>query len=216
MPELTLYSPRYDSVRVIQCSPPAWACAIVLADKGLAHRVKRLSFEDGEHKTPEMLALNPRGTTPVLTDGDRVVHETVAILQYLEDAYPDAPLMPTDLDGRALALTRLHEASGVKDAGMALFRYMMRNPEGDRSPGQMASLLADLKAELNHWERYYSASEWSAGEELTLGDILVLVYVATAVQLELGVLDGLPRLQDAYEAFRYRRSVSNSWPQTWS
>ncbi len=46
------------------------------------------------HKTPEVLELNPRGQVPVLRDGDTVVSESLATLQYLEEAYPEPSLVP--------------------------------------------------------------------------------------------------------------------------
>lgn len=56
----------------------------------------------GEHKSEEILALNPRGQVPTFKDGDAVVNESLAILLYLEDAYPEKSLMPKDKKHRAL------------------------------------------------------------------------------------------------------------------
>ena len=41
-----------------------------------------------------MLALNPRGQVPVLKDGDVVISESLATLEYLDEAYPDPSLVP--------------------------------------------------------------------------------------------------------------------------
>lgn len=46
------------------------------------------------HKTAEVLAMNPRGQVPVFKDGDTIVSESLAILQYLEQAYPEPCLVP--------------------------------------------------------------------------------------------------------------------------
>ena len=54
-----------------------------------------------EHKGPEVMAVNPRGQVPVLVDGDIVVCESVAALLYLEDAYPEHALLPSDKKERA-------------------------------------------------------------------------------------------------------------------
>ena len=55
-----------------------------------------------EHKEPEYLALNPRGQMPILIDGDTVVCESLASLLYLDEAYPEHPLLPSDRQQRAL------------------------------------------------------------------------------------------------------------------
>ncbi len=54
-----------------------------------------------ELKQPEFLALNPVGSVPVLVDGDLVLTQSAAILEYLAEKYPQAGLMPDDLVGRA-------------------------------------------------------------------------------------------------------------------
>ncbi|KAG4378260.1 hypothetical protein GLYMA_17G003200v4 [Glycine max] len=55
------------------------------------------SFSD-----PEFLKLNPIGFVPVLVDGDSVIVDSLAIIMYLEDKYPDPPLLPRDIHQRAI------------------------------------------------------------------------------------------------------------------
>lgn len=54
-----------------------------------------------ELKQPAFLALNPVGSVPVLTDGELVLTQSLAILEYLCEKFPQAGLMPDDLVGRA-------------------------------------------------------------------------------------------------------------------
>jgi len=60
-------------------------------------------------RTPEFLALNPHGFVPVLVDGDNTITQSLAIVEYLEEAYPQPPLLPHSPAERAqvrsLALT---------------------------------------------------------------------------------------------------------------
>jgi len=55
----------------------------------------------GEHKAPAFLALNPNGALPVLEDGEFVLTESRAIMQYLASKKPEAGLLPRDERGRA-------------------------------------------------------------------------------------------------------------------
>src|SRR5690606_33517330 len=121
--EIRLFMPDPSTIRVVECSPPSWTVRHALEEKGLEHAGKLLSFTDGEHKRPEMLAKNPRGTVPVLMDDNIVVYETLAILDYLEYAYPQPALLPGTNALRGLALTRLHEANNLKQTGMQLYAY---------------------------------------------------------------------------------------------
>ncbi|NLC37502.1 MAG: glutathione S-transferase family protein [Alcaligenaceae bacterium] len=52
-------------------------------------------------KEPEFLALNPVGSVPVLTDGDLVLTQSAAILEYVAEKHPEADLMPQDIKARA-------------------------------------------------------------------------------------------------------------------
>ena len=106
---LHLYIAAPHSVRVIDVSPPSWMVEMVLVHKGLPYQRHALAFDRGEHRRPEVLALNPRGTIPILVDGEHPVSETFAILDYLGRTRPTPPLLPgADEPGRlARALTRL-------------------------------------------------------------------------------------------------------------
>lgn len=54
-----------------------------------------MDIDKREHKTPEFLALNPRGRVPALTDGDTIIYESIAILAFLESKHPQPPLFGT-------------------------------------------------------------------------------------------------------------------------
>lgn len=73
-------------------STPAWRVQLALAAKNLPYTSRLLSFSKRETRTPEFLALNPRGKVPTLIDGDLVLGESLAILAYLDSAYPEVPL----------------------------------------------------------------------------------------------------------------------------
>ncbi len=73
-------------------STPCWRVQLALAAKGLTHTSHLLSFAARETRTPAFLALNPRGKVPTLKDGDVVLNESIAILAYLDRAYPERPL----------------------------------------------------------------------------------------------------------------------------
>jgi len=73
-------------------SPFAWRVLLALEYKRLPYVSHVLQFSKQEHKSPQMLALNPRGRVPVLKDGDYVCFESLAILYYLDLKYPQPPI----------------------------------------------------------------------------------------------------------------------------
>lgn len=207
--------PDPSTVRVVECSPPSWMVRLALEEKGLDHECKLLSFTAGEHKSPEMLAKNPRGTVPVLADGNIFVYETLAIFDYLEYAYPQPALLPNTNALRALALTRLHEANNLKQVGMQLFSYLMSTKGIDLEPTQVDHLASFLHDELFFWEYYYGIARWAAGSAISFADLAVFAYVATAVHLGLDLSERYPNLSGFFQRMRERPSVVATWPALW-
>jgi glutathione S-transferase len=89
---------------------------IALAEKGLSYESIRVRLAQKEQKSPEFLKLNPYGKIPVLVEDGKVLFESCIINEYLDDKYPEPPLMPKDpyLRGRGrvlidYALNYLHE-----------------------------------------------------------------------------------------------------------
>jgi glutathione S-transferase len=98
-------------------SPYAWRAQFALEHKALAYELKVLSFSAGDTRKPEFLALNPRHQVPVLVDGEFVLYESNAIVEYLDEAYPaaGAPLLPGDVRTRALVRRMVLEVDNYFD-----------------------------------------------------------------------------------------------------
>jgi glutathione S-transferase len=80
------------------CSQKVRLC---LAEKGLAWEGVHLNLRQFDQVRPDFLAVNPAGLVPVLEDQGVVYHESRIINEYLEDAYPQVPLMPQAARERA-------------------------------------------------------------------------------------------------------------------
>jgi len=77
---------------------PSRLVRIVLAEKRLD---ATLMLEKPWERRPDFLRLNPAGTVPVLIDDDRVLADSVAIAEYLDETHPDPALLPSDPLARA-------------------------------------------------------------------------------------------------------------------
>ena len=73
-------------------SPVSWRVQLALALKGVDYTSHRLDLGAREHRGDAYLAINAKGTFPVVVDGDLVVRESMAILAYLERKHPEPPL----------------------------------------------------------------------------------------------------------------------------
>ena len=82
-------------------SSAAYRVRIALNFKGLAYEQVAVDLRAGAQRAPEFLALNPQGLVPVLEDDGAVLTQSLPILNYLEERYPERSLLPKDLPGRA-------------------------------------------------------------------------------------------------------------------
>ena len=122
-------------------SPYAWRVQLALEHKALPYERKVLSFSAGDTRKPEFLALNPRHRVPVLVDGDFVLYESNAIVEYLDEAYPatGAPLFPGDVRTRALVRRLIMEVDDYFDEAIdpLTTQAFCKKPE-ERDPKEIA------------------------------------------------------------------------------
>lgn len=83
-------------------SGASYRVRIALGLKGLGYDLSAHDLRKGEQKTPDFLALNPQGMVPALQDGDHVLIQSPAILEWLEETHPAPPLLPSAPDDRAV------------------------------------------------------------------------------------------------------------------
>ncbi len=79
-------------------SSSAYRVRIALNLKGLKYETIPVSLAPGvaEHRQDEYRRVNPQMLVPFLEDGEIAIGQSMAILEYLEEAYPHAPLLPAD------------------------------------------------------------------------------------------------------------------------
>ena len=69
---------------------------LVLAIKGLDHERRSLDLRAGDQFKPDYLKLNPKAVVPTIVDNGIPIIESTVIIAYLDDAYPEPPLKPSD------------------------------------------------------------------------------------------------------------------------
>ncbi|WP_294236040.1 maleylacetoacetate isomerase [uncultured Sphingomonas sp.] len=83
-------------------SSAAYRVRLALALKGVSYRSVTHDLRTGEQRSEDYRALQPQGLVPALEGQDGVLIQSPAILEWLEERYPDPPLLPTDSAGRAV------------------------------------------------------------------------------------------------------------------
>jgi maleylacetoacetate isomerase/maleylpyruvate isomerase len=84
-------------------SSAAFRVRIALNLKGLHYETRpvHLVRDGGEQHSPDYAAINPQQLVPTLVDGDNVMTQSMAIVEYLDDIHPQPSLLPSDAAGKA-------------------------------------------------------------------------------------------------------------------
>jgi len=82
-------------------SSSSYRLRIALNLKGLAHEIVPVNLVAGEQRGEAYRAINPQGLVPALDTGEAQLVQSTAILEWLEEQYPDPPLYPADALARA-------------------------------------------------------------------------------------------------------------------
>lgn len=134
-------------------SPFSWKIWLMLEHKHLSYDFRLMSLQSGELKKPEYLAINPRGKVPALIDDGFVIWESTAIAEYLEDRYPDHPLLPTSVNERGISRRVATEANQyLYPVQRRLFEHTLFRTNSLGDPNVIASALVELQRELVYYE----------------------------------------------------------------
>jgi maleylacetoacetate isomerase len=175
---------------------------IALKLKGLEYEYKAVNLVKGEQFTPEFTKLNPIGYVPVLVDEDIVLSDSFAIVMYLEEKYPQHPLLPRDLLRRAIN----YQAANIVSSSI--------------QPLQNLSVLKCIAEKVNPDEQYVwardhigkgfaalekllhdYAGKYATGDEVCLADCFIAPQLHAAIKrfkLDMTPYPLLFRLNEAY------------------
>ncbi len=154
-------------------SPYAWRVLLALEYKRLPYVSHLLQFSKQEHKSPQMLALNPRGRVPVLKDGDYVCFESLAILYYLDLKYPQPPIF-----GRTPEEAGHHHAGDLRVPGVHRAARRKHHARGvlrqtDLAGDEITAAMHAVANEARTIEVRLSKSDWIVGESLSAVDMVI-------------------------------------------
>jgi glutathione S-transferase len=177
----------YDAARCPYCA----RARIVLAEKGLGYETVEIDLSD---RPAWLYAKNPSGTVPVLEeDGGFVLPESLVIMEYLDECFPEPPLWPADPAERALGRLWLDRF----DVRLGADYYALRR--GEQS--QLDERLRDLDTTLQ-------AQPFLGGREYGLADIGYVPWILRA-RSNLGVdLEPHPALTAWLERLSERPAIA--------
>ncbi|XP_014482615.1 PREDICTED: glutathione S-transferase 1 [Dinoponera quadriceps] len=187
--------------------PPSLACRMLLKTLKIDFELINVDFGKGEHLTKEYEKLNPQKEIPTLVDGDLIMGESNAILQYLADQYDTSgKLYPKDNKLRAIINHRLcfnlalYYHNIVEYVLLPMFYDYQRIPLG----------LKKMKMALNVFNTYLQRGncEYAAGDNLTIADLSLIAATMCLEAIDFK-LDAWPLVAKWYDNFKQK------YPDLW-
>lgn len=174
-----------------------------LQELDLPFEAIEVRLTDGAGQTPEFLAINPAGKLPTLVDGDFVLTESIAIVVYLAEKYPQKGLLPADFEQRAqLNRWMSFVVTELEQPLWRIARNSFLYPEEQRQPADIEIAKGEFRQMAAVLEKHMRGRQFLVGERASVGDFL------TAHTLDwadgVGLLEQCPTLL-AYMKRMYER-----------
>jgi glutathione S-transferase len=180
-------------------SPYSWRVWLALEAKGIAYNLKVLSFADKDTTKPEFVAINPRHTVPTIVDDGYALWESMAILEYLEERFPDkARLYPGDAKNRARIRRLIREMEYHVDTnGIDVIVEELFDEEAGKADMQRVAKARDkLREELGYFAKElrgkYIAGDSPCAADFVLYPMLGYCWRINFRKPEAGLADIVP------------------------
>ena len=184
-------------------SSAAYRVRIALNLKGLEYQSQPIHLvkDGGEQHFDDYKTLNPAELVPTLVDGDLVLNQSMAILQYLDDLYPEYPLLPKDKIKKAQVMAfALDIACEIHPVNNLRVLQYLKKP------------LDHTQLETDDWYRHWLALGFEAlekrlethagiycfGDDITLADLVLVPQVYNAFRYQLP-MESYPKVLSVYE-----------------
>ncbi|HYL70995.1 MAG TPA: glutathione S-transferase family protein, partial [Candidatus Dormibacteraeota bacterium] len=154
-------------------SPFAWRVLLALEHKRLPYVSHVLQFSKQEHKSPQMLALNPRGRVPVLKDGDYICFESLAILYYLDLKYPQPPIFGRSPEEAGVIMRVICEYQAYIEPRLATITSAVFEGDSDLGGDEVTAAMHAVASEARTIEMRLSKSDWIVGDSFSAVDMVI-------------------------------------------
>ena len=203
-------------------SSASYRVRIALNYKGLAykHHSVHLVKSGGEQHTPEYRALNPQEQVPTFIDDKFTLTQSMAIMEYLEEKYPDPPIFPRDAKRRAFVrqislinVADIHPLNNLKVLNHLSGEFHITQTQKTEWYHKWIIQGFDAIEQLLEKSAFYKKGPYCCGGEVTMADMCLIPQVYNARRYELP-LDKYPIISSVDEACLKLQAFQDASPES--
>ncbi|RBP53680.1 glutathione S-transferase family protein [Arenicella xantha] len=163
----------------ISGAPRGWRVLIGLTLKDLEYNIHYLQGSKQEHKQTEFLKINPRGMIPVIEHNGTIIHDSIAILAWLDREYPKKPLFgETNDEAKNIWQITMEGCDHLRNATNKLLRpILVENVNLPNSNSEAMNTLQaaseKMHAECAYLEKLLARNLFLAGENPSAAEAIV-------------------------------------------
>ena len=196
-------------------SSASYRVRIALALKGLAYEYKSVHLQRNEHLAPASEAVSASRLVPTLVDGDVVLTQSLATIEYLDEVHPEPPLLPRDALGRArvrtLALDIACEIHPLNN--LRVLRYLVKDMGlSDEAKDTWYRHWVELGLATVERQLTAQAARYCHGDTPTLADCVLVPQIFNAHRLNCK-LDHVPQVMRVFDACMKLDAFESSRPE---
>ncbi len=146
----------------------------LLEELGSDYEIKRYERDKTTNRAPaELKAIHPLGKSPVITDGDNVIAETGAIVEYILENHGEGRFIPeAGTEDYLLYRHFMHYAEG--SAMLPFLLALYTGYLGEAAAPLTPIIMNEIKAQLDYIEYHLIRSHYMVGDELTGADFMMI------------------------------------------
>ncbi len=201
-----------------QYSVYAWIVRLVLREKNVAHEYVEVN-PFARDVPADYLALHPFRRVPTLVHDGFVLYETAAITQYIDEAFPGAPLQPTETRSRArlTQIISVIDAYGYWPMVRQVFSHRVFRPRMGQQvdEAEIQSGIVASESTLRALEALAGDGDFLIDDRLSLADLHLAPMMAYFAAADEGgaVLARQPKLSHWWSMIQHRPAVVATDPR---
>ncbi|MGX5174250.1 maleylacetoacetate isomerase [Aliikangiella sp. IMCC44653] len=173
--------------------------------------------DGGEQHKPEYQAINPQGLVPTLIDGNLKIGQSIAILEYLEEKYPQSPLLPQALSLRAVArqLSQIIACDIHPLNNLRVLKYLSGNlqiSDDEKTHWYHHWIREGFKAFQGIRQSHQIEGDYCLGSELSIADTCLIPQIYNAIRFDFPMQE-FPELMRINEQCLKLDRIRNASPE---